>query len=133
MDALTLRNAGYRISLQVSDEEVSRAYNDADACYVRKIYDFDRPGTAVQAALMQITCILLLQRTAVATRSGGKTKLSPSLSDPAGPTQEDFENADRLLRKVQADERDNGAVQGNISEIVDDIAGIYYRNKFLSL
>ena len=134
MDAATMRNAGLRVSLQVSDEEVTRAYNDAERCYLRKVVPrMDRPTAAEHSAWMMLTYILLLRRTAGATRSGGKAKLSPSLSDPAGPSQEDLESADSLLREVQAEERNNGAVQGNLSQIVDDIAGIYYRNTFVGL
>ena len=130
MDAATMRNAGYRVSLQVSDADVQRAYADAGRCYVRKIVEYTTPTSTVEAALMQITHILLLQRSAVATRSGGKDKTSPSLSEAAQPSRGDFENADRLLRQVQLTP---GAAQGEPSKLVDDIAGIYYRNVYMAL
>lgn len=126
-------DAGLRLSTVISDEELLRAETDAENCYVKKVYDFDRPSATEKLAIMHIAVILLLQRRAVATRAGGKVKLSPQLSENGGPTQYDFDYADYLLRKVQTDEVDNGSVQGNISEIVDDIAGIYYRNVFIKL
>lgn len=131
MDAATLKEAGYRVSAQVSDEEVAKAAADVEAAYVRPILDFDRPTAVVQAAIMQLTYILLLRRHAVATRSGGKVKLSPSLSETAGPTQQDLEEADRRLRAIQTSTTD--ATQGLPSKLVDDIAGIYYRNTFLGI
>lgn len=130
MDATTMRNAGYRISLQCTDAEVDKAFNDAMDAYIRPILDNDRPGTSEVAAAMQLAYILLLKRHAVATRSGGKTKLTPTQSENAYPTQEDFDTADRLLRFVQTLD---GARQGLPSKLVDDIAGIYYRNTFIGL
>lgn len=131
MDAATLKEAGYRVSAQVSDEEVAKAAADVEAAYVRPILDFDRPTAVVQAAIMQLTYILLLRRHAVATRSGGKVKLSPSLSETAGPTQQDLEEADRRLRAIQTSTTE--ATQGLPSKLVDDIAGLYYRNTFLGI
>lgn len=133
-----LREKGFRVSLQVSQAEIYRAAMDAFLCYVGKVSrvtvlpDGSILHTPAQGeAAMQITVILLLQRHAVATRSGGKTKLAPQQSENAYPTQADFDNADRLLRKVQ--ETGPDAIQGNVSQLVDDIAGIYYRNTQLSL
>lgn len=131
MDTATMKDAGYRVSAQVSDEEVVQAAADVEAAYIRPILDFDRPTAVVQAAIMQLTYILLLRRHAVATRSGGKVKLSPSLSDTAGPTQQDLEEADRRLRAIQASTTD--ATQGIPSKLVDDIAGLYFRKTFLGL
>lgn len=133
-----LREKGFRVSLQVSQAEIDRAAMDALLCYVGKVSRITVAPDGIilrtpeqDEAAMQIAVILLLQRHAVATRSGGKTKLSPSQSENAYPTQVDFDNANRLLRKVQ--ETDVNAIQGNVSQLVDDIAGIYYRNTLLSL
>lgn len=134
MTAQDLKEQGFRVSGLVSEAEVTRAAGDVMDAYIMKVYDeFDRPTNHIREAWMQLTVILLLQRHAVATRSGGKTKLTPSQSENAYPTHQDFENADRLLRRIQAEEANNGARQGNLSEIVDDICGIYYRKNFLAL
>lgn len=133
MEASEYRNKGYRLSLQASQGEIDRAEADVQAAYLDRIYaGWDRPTALIKDAWMQLAFILLLQRSAVATRSGGKVKTSPD-SVTGYPTQEDFDNADRLLRLMQETYRNNGAVQGHPSKIVDDICGIYYRNQFVGL
>lgn len=121
----TYRAAGFRLSLQVSKDEIDRAENDVKAAYVAKVapgYDPD----AVREAVMQLAFILLCQRSTVATRSGGKVKTTPYQSENGYPSQGDLENADRLLRTIKTEE-------GEVSALVDDICGIYYRQKYLSL
>lgn len=129
---------GFRVSEQIRQSELDRAAMDAFLCYVGKVSritvtpDEHVIHTPEQgAAAMQIAYILLLQRSAVATRAGGKLKLSPSLSDAGYPSQQDYSNADRLLRRLQ--EVGPNPVAGDVSKLVDDIAGIYYRNVNLSL
>lgn len=118
---------GYRVSCQVSQQEIDRAEKEVTEAYIAKVApSFDSTDADVKAAVMQLAVILLLNRHAVATRSGGKTKESPQLSQNAYASQGDVENADRLLRKVQT-------VDGFPSKLVDDIACIYYRNVFLGL
>lgn len=119
------RTAGFRLSLQVSQDEIDRAERDVTAAYVAKVapgYDPD----AVREAVMQLAFILLCQRATVATRSGGKVKTTPYQSENGYPSQGDLENADRLLRAIRTED-------GEVSELVDDICGIYYRQKYLSL
>ena len=129
---------GFRVSQQLPQAELDRAAMDAFICYVGKVSRITvTPDNTILRtpeqgeAAMQIAYILLLQRSAVATRAGGKLKLSPSLSDAGYPSQQDYSNADRLLRRLQ--EIGPGAVAGDVSKLVDDIAGIYYRNVNLSL
>ena len=133
MEASVYRDSGYRLSLQVSQGEINRAEADVKAAYLDRIYaDYVTPPDIIKSAMMQLAFILLLKRSAVATRSGGKVKTSPD-SVTGYPTQEDFDNADRLLRLMQETYRNNGAVQGHPSKIVEDICGIYYRNQFVGL
>lgn len=127
MTASELRSAGYRVSAQVSDTEVSRAAQDVTEAYIAKVSSVGQQLTPDQnEAAMQLVTILLIRRIAVATRSGGKEKTSPQLSERADASQGELDNADRLLRKIQT-------VAGNISELVDDIASIYYRRIFIGL
>lgn len=127
MTAEQYRAAGYRVSLQVTQLEIDRAEADVLASYVSKVAPaYSTNDADVKAAVMQLAVILLLNRHAVATRSGGKTKETPQQSTNAYASQGDVENADRLLRKVQT-------VAGLPSKLVDDIAGIYYRNTFVAL
>lgn len=123
----TYRAAGFRLSLQVSKDEIDRAENDVKAAYVAKVAPaYDPTAAAVREAVMQLAFILLCQRTTVATRSGGKVKTTPYQSETGYPSQSDLENADRLLRAIRTEE-------GEVSALVDDICGIYYRQKYLSL
>ena len=129
---------GFRVSQQLPQAELDRATMDAFMCYVGKVSRITvTPNDQILhtpeqgEAAMQIAYILLLQRSAVATRAGGKLKLSPSLSDAGYPSQQDYSNADRLLRRLQ--EIGPVPVAGDVSKLVDDIAGIYYRNVNLSL
>lgn len=118
---------GFRISGQVLQTEVDRAEREVVEAYIAKVApSYSLTDADVKEAVMQLAVILLLQRHAVATRSGGKNKQSPNLSTDGWPNQGDVENADRLLRKVQT-------VSGLTSKLVDDIAGIYFRTQFVSL
>lgn len=126
MNAQDYNNAGYRLSMQVVDKDIQRAENDVIKAYIGKVTTYDGSDADQKAAIMQLAFILLLQRSAVVTRAGGKTKETPSLSSAGYPSQSDVDNADRLLRKVQT-------IQGLPSKLVDDICGIYYRTKFIGL
>ena len=118
---------GFRVSGQVLQTEIDRAEREVVAAYIAKVAPaYSLTDADVKEAVMQLAVILLLQRHAVATRSGGKNKQSPNLSTDGWPNQGDVENADRLLRKVQTE-------KGLTSKLVDDIAGIYYRTQFVSL
>ena len=118
---------GFRVSGQVLQTEIDRAEREVVAAYIAKVAPaYSLTDADVKEAVMQLAVILLLQRHAVATRSGGKNKQSPNLSSDGWPNQGDVENADRLLRKVQTE-------KGLTSKLVDDIAGIYYRTQFVSL
>ena len=118
---------GFRVSGQVLQAEIDRAEREVVAAYIAKVAPaYSLTDADVKEAVMQLAVILLLQRHAVATRSGGKNKQSPNLSSDGWPNQGDVENADRLLRKVQTE-------KGLTSKLVDDIAGIYFRTQFVSL
>lgn len=118
---------GFRVSGQVLQTEIDRAEREVVAAYIAKVAPaYSLTDADTKEAVMQLAVILLLQRHAVATRSGGKNKQSPNLSSDGWPNQGDVENADRLLRKVQTE-------KGLTSKLVDDIAGIYFRTQFVSL
>ena len=118
---------GFRVSGQVLQTEIDRAEREVVAAYIAKVAPaYSLTDADTKEAVMQLAVILLLQRHAVATRSGGKNKQSPNLSSDGWPNQGDVDNADRLLRKVQTE-------KGITSKLVDDIAGIYYRTQFVSL
>ena len=119
---------GYKVSLQISQGEIDRAVADVTAAYVAKVTT-DNTTTTAKAAIMQLAFILLCQRNTFATRAGGKLKLSPQLSDNAQARQTDYDNADRLLRQLQAA---TGGIAGEIDKMVDDICMVYMRS-YLSM
>ena len=119
---------GYKVSLQIAQGEIDRAVADVTAAYVDKVTTDNTTATA-KAAIMQLAFILLCQRNTFATRAGGKLKLSPQLSDNAQARQTDYDNADRLLRQLQAA---TGGIAGEIDKMVDDICMIYMRS-YLSM
>lgn len=126
MDAAEYKAMGYRVSLQVSQPEIDRAERDVIAAYVSKVTTYDSADGTHKEAVMQLASILLLRRSAVATRSGGKVKQSPAESSAGYPEQCDIDNADRLLREINT-------VGSMVSQLVDDICGIYYRQTFVGL
>ncbi len=128
MTAQEYNTAGYRVSTLIPQPEITRAENDVKAAYIAKLTT-DDTTTTVKAAIMQLVFILLCQRNTSATRSGGKLKLSPQLSENAQARQSDYDNADRLLRQLQSEPH---GIAGNIAQMVDDICLIYMRN-FLSM
>ena len=119
---------GYKVSLQIQQGEIDRAVADVTAAYVDKVTTDNTTATA-KAAIMQLAFILLCQRNTFATRAGGKLKLSPQLSDNAQARQTDYDNADRLLRQLQAAP---GGIAGQIDKMVDDICMVYMRS-YLSM
>ena len=119
---------GYKVSLQIQQGEIDRAVADVTAAYVDKVTTDNTTATA-SAAIMQLAFILLCQRNTFATRAGGKLKLSPQLSDNAQARQTDYDNADRLLRQLQAT---TGGIAGKIDKMVDDICMVYMRS-YLSM
>ena len=128
MTAQDFIDNGFRVSTQIPHAEIDRAVNDVTAAYIAKVTT-DTTSDAAKAAIMQLAFILLCQRNTSATRSGGKLKLSPALSDNAQPRQSEYDNADRLLRQLQAA---TGGIAGKIDKMVDDICMVYMRN-FLSM
>lgn len=119
---------GYKVSLQIAQGEIDRAVADVTAAYVDKVTTDNTTATAI-AAIMQLAFILLCQRNTFVTRAGGKLKLSPQLSDNAQARQTDYDNADRLLRQLQAA---TGGIAGKIDKMVDDICMVYMRS-YLSM
>jgi hypothetical protein len=128
MTAQDFIDNGFRVSTQIPQAEIDRAVNDVTAAYVAKVTT-DTTSDAAKAAIMQLAFILLCQRNTSATRAGGKLKLSPQLSDNAQARQTDYDNADRLLRQLQAA---TGGIAGKIDKMVDDICMVYMRS-YLSM
>lgn len=126
MTAQELRNAGYKVGLQVADADVTRAETLVVQNYITPITLGNSLTTlTVKNAVRQLVFIALCGDNTYATRSGGETKMSPNLSERGYASQTDFETADFLLRQVQTLQ---GAVQGRLDGIVNDVLHIYFRS-----
>lgn len=130
MKAVDLKNAGYRVGLQVSDEDVANAEAIVTQSYIVPITKDNGTSENYTAAKMALVFIALTTANVYATRAGGKTKLSPQLSERGGASQLDYENADRELRKLQAS--NVNFTQGRLDGIVDDVLHVYFRS-YLSM
>ena len=130
MTAQELRNAGYKVGLQVADADVTRAETLVMQNYINPITHGQSAQTlTVKNAVRQLVFIALCGDNTYATRSGGKTKMSPNLSERGYASQTDFETADFLLRQCQTLQ---GATQGRLDGIVNDVLHIYFRS-FLAM
>lgn len=131
MNATQLNAAGYRVGTLVDGELINRLDGIVRESYIVPIIGTIQQGdTDAESAAQQLVVIALGLQNTIVTRAGAKVKLSPSLSDKAyNVTQTDYENAHRLLKKLQ--ERP-GATQGRLDKIVDDVLHIYFRS-YLSL
>ena len=131
LTSVALKSDGYRVSAQVSDEQVAKAQREAVTCYVsRVITPIDDTDADVVAAIKQLTFVILAKRDTIVTRAGGKDKSSPTSSVDAQLRQVDIEEADRLLRVLQG--KPNG-IPGTTSKLVEDIAHIYFRTEYINL
>lgn len=125
MTAQDLRTAGYNVGVTIADEVITRLATMVADAYVKPIVGtYDATDGDQLAAVKALTYLALVADTTHATRAGGKTKLSPQLSERGTATLQDVAMADRLLRRLQTQE---GAVQGSLDKIVDDVLHIYLR------
>lgn len=131
MNATQLNAAGYRVGTLVDGELINRLDGIVRESYIVPIIGtIQQDDTDAESAAQQLVVIALGLQNTIVTRAGAKVKLSPSLSDRAyNVTQTDYENAHRLLKKLQAR---TGATQGRLDGIVDDVLHIYFRS-YLSM
>lgn len=130
MTAADLRAAGYRVGSTIDNADVTRMKNVVDAAYIKRVWTGAVDTDAdVKAAQMSLIFIALVGDNTYATRAGGKLKLSPSLSERGYVSQTDVDEADRLLKVLQGKE---GATQGQLDRIVDDVLHLYMRT-YLSM
>lgn len=131
MNATQLNAAGYRVGTLVDGDLINRIDGIVRESYIVPIIGtIQQDDTDAESAAQQLVVIALGLQNTIVTRAGAKVKLSPSLSDRAyNVTQTDYENAHRLLKKLQARP---GATQGRLDGIVDDVLHIYFRS-YLSM
>lgn len=130
MNAQDLRDAGYRVGLNIADADVSRVETLVVQNYINPITHGQGASTlTVKNAVRHLVFMALCGENVYATRSGGKMKMSPNLSERGYLSQTDYETADNLLRQCQALQ---GAEQGQLDRIVNDVLHIYFRS-YLSM
>lgn len=117
------------MSSLISEEEIGRFEALASTCYTRRIISRSG-GTAEMAAVMALTWIGLCRSNTFATRAGGKEKMTPQLSSRSEVSRFDIEEADRHLRELQ---KLQGAKQGTIESLVDDVFGIYFNSSYTNI
>lgn len=122
------RTAGFRMSLQMSQQIIDRAEAEVVSAYVDKIVPDLSPTDALyKEAVMTLAFMLLARRNVFVTRSGAKTKQSPeqsSDSDVWYNTMNLASDCDLTLKKLRALD---GAVE---NAKVDDICGIYFSTNY---
>lgn len=133
MTAQDYRQAGfYEISLQLDAAFISRAEDDIMQAYIQPIVpDVDiNSDMEARNALMNLTVLLIMQRSAFATRSGAKEKMTPQ-SDTASRWDILSQQAATCAMKLS-----KLADKYNIKvpeDKVIDICGIYFSTHYLNV
>lgn len=129
MNVQDYRAAGYPVSNLIDQSAVERAEREVIAAYIvplvgRVPTEEEQLTEPYRTAIMSLSFLLVQQRSVVATRAGGKTKMTPQSSTP---TPEDIlrQNApgcDRALRAVASDK--------DPLKVCSDICGIYFKSNY---
>lgn len=87
------QNAGFRLSLQIEQEDIDRAEREVITAYIAPLTD-DRAGEVVKSAIMNLAFLWLLQHGIYNTRAGAKSVNITSASTPS---------SDEILRQCSWD------------------------------
>lgn len=122
------RNAGFRVSLQLSQDIIDRFETEVKTAYITPIV----PNLATSDALykratMTLAFALMVKRNLFATRAGAKMKQSPeNSSDP-----EVWYNTETVNIDCDAVIRELRSVQGAVKDAkIVDVIGIYFKTNF---
>lgn len=131
MNVQDYRAAGYALSQYIDQAAVSRAEGDVVAAYIAPALGHvptadDLADTDVQKALMALSFLAIMQRTAVATRAGGKEKQTANSLSPV------YEDVLRQNAPTAAMYLRNIAVDRKALKSVRDICGIFFRSQFFN-
>lgn len=122
------RNAGFRMSLQMSQKIIDRAETEVISAYITPIApSLATTDTLYKRATMTLAYALMAKRNVFVTRAGAKMKQSPeNSSDPEVWYQTDNMNLDchAVLTELRSL---TGAVKD--AKIVD-VIGIYFKTNF---
>ena len=129
MNVQDYRAAGYALSTLIDQAAVTRAEKDVTAAYVVPLVGYvptqqQCEQEPLRTAIMSLAFLLVMQRSAVATRAGAKTKQTPQSNTP---TADDLvrQNAPTCVRALCA----LNASKNPVKEC-SDMCGIFFTSNF---
>lgn len=134
MTATEYREAGFiELSANFNDAAISRAEADIRAAYLTPI--LSKKSDEVEAAyenevLMNLTVLLLMQRTLIATRSGAKEKIS---AESARADRWDVLSQNSATSALYLELFAKSTEVNDWKKLIKDICGIYFRTNYLGL
>lgn len=118
---------GYRVSASLAQDFIDRAEDDVKEAYIKPILPNADCSTGVaQKCFMQLAFILMVRRSAIATRSGGKIN-NPLNSQNLTEEQALSEFAATAHMYIEQLRKEDGA---NVKAKVNDICGIYFSTNY---
>lgn len=124
-------NAGFKLSLQVDDAEITRAEADVRAAYIVPIVGETHDAEAeTRAAIMALAFALMCRRKVFVTRAAGVVK-NTAQSIRADEQEATADMAKTAHLRLEALRRASYAV--NPKAEVLDVCGIYFKTNYFSL
>lgn len=133
MNVQDYKIAGYPISQQISQDVIDRAESDVQAAYITPLVRNATVDCDVEAreALMACACYLVMQRSIVATRAGGKEKqTAQSTHADRWALLEQWSGACRVRLQALAEKVGVCSVR---SLIDDRLCGFYFSTLYLGM
>ena len=131
MNVQDYRAAGYALSQLIDQAAITRAEKDVTAAYIvplvgRVPTQAESEAETMKTAIMALSFLLVMQRSAVATRAGAKTKNTPQSASPA---YDDIlrQNAPTCVRALCAIDASKNPVKE-----CSDICSIFFTSHFFS-
>ena len=129
MNVQDYRAAGYALSTLIDQAAVTRAEKDITAAYIVPLFgnvptQAQSEAEPIKSALMALSFLLVMQRSAVATRAGAKTKNTPQSFTP--------EAADIIRQNAPACVRYLCAIDPKKNPVKEcsDICGIFFSSHY---
>lgn len=122
------KDAGFRMSLQMSQKIISRAETEVISSYITPIApQLASTDSLYKRATMTLAFALMVKRNVFATRAGAKMKQSPeNSSDP-----EIWYNTETVNMDCDAVLRELRALEGSVKDAkIVDVIGIYFKTNF---
>lgn len=108
---------GYKLSANTSQTEIDRAICEVTRCYVLP-FGIETESDVVNAAIVHLSFIFMLQRKEFVTRTGGSEK-AQSYGQKVEVSKNDYRIADSFIHSMAKLSPIDGEVE------IDDICGIY--------